>query len=64
MEIVGVRQSFALSGAKYNVHYEKYLREGDSKAFKKKNYKTYYGQDFLESKLECVDVYRNSWVLD
>lgn len=54
MEILGVWQIFTRLVARYNIRYENYLGDGDSKAFKKVSKDLSYGYDFLVNKRECI----------
>lgn len=54
MEVAGVSKIFERSLQTYNVRYEQYLGDGDSRAFKHIVESKPYGSDFTISKLECL----------
>lgn len=54
MEVNGAEAIFQRSKEKYNVRYDHYLGDGDSKGFLKVVEKNPYGDELTVQKLECV----------
>lgn len=55
MEVDGVIEMFQWSQDQFGVKYSHYIREGDTNTFKSLLESELYGEDFIVTKLECVN---------